>query len=131
MEKEQLRELIVQNVKQKTGRADILKLVLAEHERTGSEIDKVMKKITKSNNECLSMRKDEKLESENVFLNSFLTKYATVLQLAEELRPLGLDSSGPSRGKAIKHLKSSGLLLFNEDVEDAIKLLNQEESVSG
>lgn len=126
MEKQDLKNLIVEHVKNKTGRANVLKLVLAEFEKLEMAkakvtTDQIVRKLIESNNECLSHRKDDALESENLFLKSLLPSYMSVAELRKELEPLGLDSSGASIGKAVKFLRANGLQFLPQDVKEALQ----------
>jgi hypothetical protein len=125
VEKEQLKKLIVQHLKEKTGRASVLRLVLAEYEKYEHAkkpvlVEQVIRKLIASNNECLSVRLDAKLEEENLFLKTLLPNYLSVAELRDKLEPLGLEKTGASMGKAISYLRSNGLCFLPEDVKEAI-----------
>lgn len=114
MDKQQLKNMIVEHVKARSCNTSLLKLVLSEFETrefAGDKVtvDQIIRKLIDSNNQCLAIRNDEKLENENFFLKSLLPNYLSVIELRNKLEPLGLDSSGASVGKAIKFLTSNGL----------------------
>lgn len=125
MEKQDLKNAIVAHIKSRSGKADLLRLVLGEVEKYEYQgktvaVDQVIRKIIDSNNQCIAMRPDVKLEEENNFLKTLLPNYLSVVELKEKLGPLGLEKSGASIGKAIKYLKANGLDFLPEDVKKAI-----------
>lgn len=125
MNESELRDLLTQHVKLKSGRASIIRLILCEFQaRAESQpvaIDQIVHKIIERNNECLSFRQDAGLVEENEFLKTLLPSYLSVAELREHLKPLGLDNTGASVGKAVKYLRSNGLSFLPADVKKAVE----------
>lgn len=126
MNKQDLKHLIVEHIKKRTGKADLLRLIMGEYEKYEYQnkpvtVEQIARKLITSNNECLAARADAKLEDENLFLKSLLPNYMSVIELKEKLLPLGLEKSGASVGKAISYLKANGLAFLPEDVKKAVQ----------
>lgn len=126
MNKQDLKDMIVKSIKERNGKADLLRLILGEYEKyeyqgKAATVEQIARKLIVSNNECLAARADQKLEDENVFLKSLLPNYMSVVELKEKLSPLNLEKSGASVGKAISYLKANGLSFLPEDVKKAVQ----------
>lgn len=125
MNKQELTDLIETHVRARSERVSILKLVLGEfqsteHSKSTRTIDQIIHKLIDSNNQCLALRPDSSLESENDFLKTLLPNYMSVAELRAELEPLALEKTGASVGKAVQHLKANGLSFLPADVKKAI-----------
>lgn len=126
MNKQDLKNLIVKSIKERNGKADLLRLIMGEYEKYEYQnkpvtVEQIARKLITSNNECLAARADQKLEEENLFLKSLLPNYMSVVELKEKLSPLNLEKSGASVGKAISYLKANGHSFLPEDVKRAVQ----------
>lgn len=126
MNKQDLKNLIVDNVKRRTGKAGILRLVLGEYEKyeyykNPVTVEQVVRKLIESNNQCLASRYQPDLVEENDFLKTLLPSYLTADEIRDKIKALELDKSDKSVGKAISYLKSTGLAFLPEDVKKVIE----------
>lgn len=124
MQESDLRKLILEHTKASSKYTSLLKFVLGEFQndvdKNKSTVEQIIRRTINSNNECLSIRYDEKIEAENEFLKTLLPNYMSVEELRSVVATLGLDKTGASVGKAIKYLKTNGMSFLPEDVKKAV-----------
>lgn len=98
--------------------------------QTDEEVEAILKKLVKSNQETLSSSEDAEqkktLEQEIAILQAFLPKslgvdeiIAALAPLADQIKAAGND--GQATGIAMKHLKPTGAVVNGKDVSDAVK----------
>lgn len=110
-------------------RANILRLVLSESERTGSSYDKIAEKLIESNNEALRYRDDQKLVEENGILKELIPEKISKEEIFSLLSPtisdIILHSEGKSIGLAMKFFKEKSLNVSGDDVKFVVKSLRE------
>lgn len=125
-----IKELIFSSMKEKDSvKADILRVILSESERTGKTYEKVAEKIIEANNEILKHRIDEKLTRENLILSEFIPKKMTRNEifslLSQSPNDIITQSEGKAIGIAMKVLKEKDLNASSEDVRFVVKSLRE------
>ena len=110
-------------------RANILRLVLSESERTGSSYDKIAEKLIESNNISLKYRDGEKLVQENKILAELIPEKITKEEIFSLLSPTSSDiilqNEGKAIGLAMKFFKEKGLNVSGDDVKFVVKSLRE------
>jgi len=95
-------------------------------------VEKILRKLLKSNQETLKATQDEAQKAaiveENAVLESLLPKQLTEDEIVEALAPVadaieGAPGDGPATGIAMKHLKQSGAAVDGKTVSAAVKKL--------
>lgn len=97
---------------------------------TDDEVVAILRKLIKSNEECLAAGPDEArqavYERENALLADLLPKTLSVEEIQAALEPvkdavLGAKNDGQATGVAMKHLKSTGAAVTGQEVARAVR----------
>lgn len=115
---------------------DILKVVLGEVQTIESrqgvisdeQVIKIIKKLIQSNNECIALVKNEKLEQENVILGAFLPKEMTLAELGGFFLGMGgyqhiveAKNEGQAVGLVMKAVKAASLSVDSSVVKEFVQ----------
>jgi len=113
-------------------RANILRLLLSESEKSGASYERVAAKLIESNNEVLSHRAEEKLVKENEILAEFIPKKISKDEIFSLLSSCSDDIMNGQEGKAIgfamKFFKNKSLSVSGDDVKFVVSKLRESKS---